>query len=96
MLADPAVAERATGQVIGGISPLGLRRPLPVVVDASAIGHETVFVSAGRRGLQLELAPADLVRLSAAQTARIVEGPRSGMTRRPVRWHTGVAPRQAP
>ena len=77
VLADPAVAERATGQVVGGISPLGVRRPLPVVVDASATTHETVFVSAGRRGLQLELAPADLVRLSAAQTARIVrdQGP---------------------
>ena len=77
VLANPAAAERATGQVVGGISPLGLRRPLPVVVDASASGHETIFVSAGRRGLQLELDPADLVRLSAAQTARIVrdQGP---------------------
>ncbi len=46
------------------------RRPLPVVVDASALEHETVFVSAGRRGLQVELAPADLVRLSSALTAR--------------------------
>ena len=77
VLADQAVAERATGQVVGGISPLGLRRPLPLIIDASATGHETVFVSAGRRGLQLELTPADLVRLSAAQTARIArdQGP---------------------
>ena len=70
-LADPAGAERATGQVIGGISPLGSRRPLPVVVDASADEHATVFVSAGRRGLQLELAPGDLVRLSSAHSAPI-------------------------
>ena len=57
-MADPAEAERATGYVVGGISPLGSRRPLPVVVDAAALDHETVFVSAGRRGLQVELAPA--------------------------------------
>jgi Cys-tRNA(Pro)/Cys-tRNA(Cys) deacylase len=70
-LADPAVATRATGYVIGGISPLGSRRPLPVVVDADASEHATVFVSAGRRGLQLELAPGDLVRLSGAMRAHI-------------------------
>jgi Cys-tRNA(Pro)/Cys-tRNA(Cys) deacylase len=69
VLAEPADAERATGYVIGGISPLGTRRSLPVVVDASATGHPTVFVSAGRRGLQVELGPADLVRLSAADVA---------------------------
>ena len=76
-LADPAVAERATGQVVGGISPLGSRRPMPVVVEASARAHETVFVSAGRRGLQLELAPADLVRLCKGRWARIArdQGP---------------------
>jgi Cys-tRNA(Pro)/Cys-tRNA(Cys) deacylase len=65
-LADPVVAERATGQVVGGISPLGSRRPLPVVVDIAVRGLATVFVSAGRRGLQLELAPDDLVRLCNA------------------------------
>jgi len=70
-LAEPAAAERATGYVIGGISPLGSRRALPVVIDASALGFETIFVSAGRRGLQLELAPADLVRLSSARSAPI-------------------------
>jgi Cys-tRNA(Pro)/Cys-tRNA(Cys) deacylase len=70
-LAEPAVAERATGQVVGGISPLGSRRPLPVVVEASVRAHETVFVSAGRRGLQLELAPDDLVRLCKAPWANI-------------------------
>jgi Cys-tRNA(Pro)/Cys-tRNA(Cys) deacylase len=65
-LADPAVAERATGQLVGGISPLASRRPMPVVVDAAARAHATVFVSAGRRGLQIELAPDDLVRLCKA------------------------------
>jgi Cys-tRNA(Pro)/Cys-tRNA(Cys) deacylase len=76
-MADPAAAERATGMVVGGISPLGSRRPLPIVVDDSVLAHETVFVSAGRRGLQLELAPADLVRLGKAQTAPVArdQGP---------------------
>lgn len=71
VLADPAAAERATGYVIGGISPLGSRRALPVVIDTSALRHATVFVSAGRRGLQLELAPGDLVRLSSGRSAPI-------------------------
>ena len=71
VLAEPQAAERATGQVIGGISPLGSRRPLAVVVDASAMDHETVFVSAGRRGIQIELAPDDLVRLCHARSDRI-------------------------
>lgn len=70
-LADPAAAERATGYVIGGISPLGSRRPLPVVIDAGAMAHATILVSAGRRGVQLELAPADFVRLAAATPAHI-------------------------
>ena len=55
-LADPAAAERATGYVTGGITSLGLRKPLPVVIDASALGHETVFCSAGQRGVEIELA----------------------------------------
>ena len=70
-LAEPAAAERATGSVVGGISPLAPRRPLPVVVDDAATGHPTILVSAGRRGLQLELAPADLVRLTNATVAAI-------------------------
>jgi Cys-tRNA(Pro)/Cys-tRNA(Cys) deacylase len=70
-LAEPAAAERATGYVVGGISPLGGRRTLPTVIDDSALGHASVFVSAGRRGLQLELAPGDLVALVAAQVAAI-------------------------
>ncbi|MEU6235728.1 Cys-tRNA(Pro) deacylase [Kitasatospora sp. NPDC047058] len=70
-MADPAAAERSSGYVRGGISPLGQRRPLRTVVDDSALGHATVYVSAGRRGLEVELAPADLVTLTGARTAPI-------------------------
>ena len=70
-MADPADAERATGYVRGGISPLGQRKALPTVVDSSALRFATVLVSAGRRGLQVELPPADLVRLTRARTAPI-------------------------
>lgn len=70
-MADPADAERTTGYVRGGISPLGQRRLLPTVVDDSALGFATMMVSAGRRGLQVELAPGDLVRLTRARTAPI-------------------------
>jgi Cys-tRNA(Pro)/Cys-tRNA(Cys) deacylase len=70
-MADPVDAERATGYVVGGISPLGQRKVLPTVVDASALDFPTVMVSAGRRGLQVELPPADLVRLTRARTAPI-------------------------
>jgi Cys-tRNA(Pro)/Cys-tRNA(Cys) deacylase len=70
-MADPVDAERTTGYVLGGISPLGQRKALPTVVDESALDFPTVMVSAGRRGLQVELAPADLVRLTRARTAAI-------------------------
>jgi len=69
-LAAKAQAERATGYVIGGISPLGQRRALPTVVDESALEWSTILVSAGRRGLQIELAPKDLVALTGATVAR--------------------------
>ena len=70
-MAGAAAAERATGYVAGGISPLGQRRALPTVVDVSALDHETIHVSAGRRGLELELAPTDLVELTGARVAPI-------------------------
>jgi Cys-tRNA(Pro)/Cys-tRNA(Cys) deacylase len=70
-MADPVQAERSSGYVTGGIAPLGLRRPLPVVVDESALGYDTVCCSAGQRGLEIELAPADLIRAAAARTAAI-------------------------
>ncbi|WP_448615795.1 Cys-tRNA(Pro) deacylase [Modestobacter sp. URMC 112] len=70
-MADPADAERTTGYVRGGISPLGQRKALPTVVDASALELGTVLVSGGRRGLQVELPPGDLVRLTRARTAAI-------------------------
>ena len=66
-LAPTQRAERVTGYVAGGISPLGQRKALPTLVDATALEHETVFVSAGRRGLEIELAPADLVALTGAE-----------------------------
>ncbi|BCW78149.1 MULTISPECIES: Cys-tRNA(Pro) deacylase [unclassified Arthrobacter] len=70
-MADPAAAQRRTGYVLGGISPLGQRQPSPTVLDSSALGLETLLVSGGRRGLDIELAPADLVRLTDAVTAPI-------------------------
>jgi Cys-tRNA(Pro)/Cys-tRNA(Cys) deacylase len=73
-MAEPAAAARATGYVVGGISPIGQKSRLPVVVDASAGGFETVYVSAGKRGLQVELAPADLVRAASATISPIAAG----------------------
>jgi Cys-tRNA(Pro)/Cys-tRNA(Cys) deacylase len=70
-MAEVGAAERATGYVAGGISPLGQRKRLPVVLDASAEQFDTVFCSGGRRGLEIELAPADLIRLAAATVAPI-------------------------
>jgi len=71
VLAEPAAAERATGYVVGGISPVGQKRPHPTVVDDTALDHETVYVSGGRRGLDLGLAPDDLVRLTDAAVAPV-------------------------
>ena len=72
-MADPSAAQLATGYVLGGISPLGQRSRLPMAIDAAAEAQETIFVSAGRRGLQIELKPADLVRLTGATVAPIAE-----------------------
>jgi Cys-tRNA(Pro)/Cys-tRNA(Cys) deacylase len=72
-LAEAVAAERATGYVIGGISPLATRRSLKTVLDSSAGNHATVLVSAGQRGLQIELSPADLVRLTGAGVAHLTE-----------------------
>jgi Cys-tRNA(Pro)/Cys-tRNA(Cys) deacylase len=73
VMADVAAAERATGYVAGGISPLGQRRHLPVMIDSSALAFATIFCSGGRRGLEIELAPADLVRATGAQVAAIAQ-----------------------
>jgi Cys-tRNA(Pro)/Cys-tRNA(Cys) deacylase len=70
-MAEPSDAERATGYVVGGISPLGHRKRLPVFLDESMQGRPTVMVSAGRRGLELELPPADLARLAGATFAAL-------------------------
>ncbi|GLZ54803.1 aminoacyl-tRNA deacylase [Actinomycetospora sp. NBRC 106378] len=75
VMADVAVAERLTGSVAGGISPLGSRTRLPVVVDESALRFDTVFCSAGKRGLQMELAPTDLVTTAGATTAAVATPP---------------------
>lgn len=70
-LAEQVVAERATGYVVGGISPLGQRQLLPTVVDIAALDHPTVYVSGGRRGLDVGLSSQDLVRVTSAVTAPI-------------------------
>jgi len=70
-LADPALAEKRTGYVVGGISPVGQRSKIPTVLDASASAYPTIFVSGGRRGFDIEIAPTDLLRVTEATTAAI-------------------------
>jgi Cys-tRNA(Pro)/Cys-tRNA(Cys) deacylase len=70
-MARPEDAERATGYLVGGISPVGQKRRHPTVLDDSALGSDTIFVSGGRRGLDLELSPHDLVRATGARTAPV-------------------------
>ena len=70
-MADPALAQRRTGYVLGGISPIGQRQHSPTVLDDSALAHGTIFVSGGRRGFDIELSPADLITVTGAATAPI-------------------------
>jgi Cys-tRNA(Pro)/Cys-tRNA(Cys) deacylase len=70
-MAEPAAAQRRTGYVLGGISPLGQRQASPTVIDGSALGLRSMLVSGGKRGLDIELAPAELIRLTSAVTANI-------------------------
>jgi Cys-tRNA(Pro)/Cys-tRNA(Cys) deacylase len=72
-MADPVAVERWTGYVVGGISPLAQKRPMPVFLDESAVGFQTIYVSAGLRGLQVELDPVDLIRMLECRLAALAD-----------------------
>lgn len=73
-MADAKDVERATGYVLGGVSPLGQKKRLPTFIDASAEGFDTIFISAGRRGLEIELAAGVLARLTNGRFAPLAQG----------------------
>ena len=73
-MAEVAAAERATGYVAGGISPVGQEKRLPVVIDSCALELPAMFCSAGRRGLEIEITPADLIKAAGAKLAAIAAG----------------------
>lgn len=72
VMADKADVERSTGYVLGGVSPLGQKKRLKTVIDSSAKNYSTIYVSAGRRGLEIELAPDDLIKLTSGLLAKII------------------------
>ncbi|PHR29843.1 MAG: Cys-tRNA(Pro) deacylase [Desulfotalea sp.] len=72
-MADATLVQRSTGYVLGGVSPLGQKKRLATIIDSSATSHETIFVSAGRRGLEIELSPVDLCRLTSGTFAPIAQ-----------------------
>ncbi|MGF1726249.1 Cys-tRNA(Pro) deacylase [Photobacterium nomapromontoriensis] len=72
-MADPHIAEKTTGYIVGGISPLGQKKQLPTFLDSSAQKFETICVSAGRRGLEIELAPKDLLDLTSGQFSHLAK-----------------------
>jgi Cys-tRNA(Pro)/Cys-tRNA(Cys) deacylase len=77
-MADKSDVERSTGYVLGGVSPLGQKKRLRTIIDSSASNYSTVYVSAGRRGLEIELCPSDLMRLANGVLAEICQEVRNG------------------